>query len=464
MSMQWGLPDPPEEPLPSPPPFWVYIIVLVVLILAGAFITVANWPKEKPSMTGEFFGDIFALPAILWVFVCALIYHMGYEFKHLQVVTWNIQCWRYRVRQQQWARQTLAILGSSSITPEVELAERMLGLEGSMPMNPDKVMALSDLRAVEGETRPATVLEALLTPLVVTIMSVTRKGTFDIVVHSRAADDALELRRVWGKLKLPGPPEIRWSPCDSAFPSGEWLDSTSMPDFQLVVAWQLHEPGLDPTFSEAATALLLAKPAALERWKGKVKPQAHLYRPIVADSDAIGTGLANLLKGEQVPQDRIKHFWSSRLNRMTRHATKEAIKDGGLPAVEHDLDHAMGKPGPVNAWLLQALAAEMVQHGQGAQLVAVPFDTGVSFNLVGGEPAPVAIPYDARLTHSPVSIPTTLGILALATFLVLLPHPVFNTTVCLVVFAIALLLIAIMTGGDYLTRRLIEQQFWSRYG
>ena len=93
-----------------------------------------------------------------------------------------------------------------------------------------------------------------------------------------------------------------------------------------------------------------------------------------------------------------------------------------------------------------------------------PVRKDLRFNLVGGEPAPVAIPYDARLTHSPVSIPTTLGILALATFLVLLPHPVFNTTVCLVVFAIALLLIAIMTGGDYLTRRLIEQQFWSRYG
>jgi hypothetical protein len=31
-----------------------------------------------------------------------------------------------------------------------------------------------------------------------------------------------------------------------------------------------------------------------------------------------------------------------------------------LPA--HDVDHAIGKPGPVNALLLQALAAQMVEQ------------------------------------------------------------------------------------------------------
>ena len=464
MSMQWGLPDPSEKPLPSPPPVWVYVIVLVVLIIAGALITVVNWPKGKPSMTGEFFAYIFALPAILWVFVCALIYHSFYEFDHLQIVTWNIQRWRYRVRQQRWARQTLAILGSSSITPEAELAERMLGLEGSMPMNPDKAMALTDMGMAEGETRLAQVLEALLTPLAGTIALVVRKGTFDIMMQSRTADDRLELRRAWGKLKLPDTPQICWRAHDSAFPLGEWIDSESMPDCRLMVAWQLHEPGLEPTFSEAATALLLAKSDGLECWKGKLKPQAHLYRPIVAKSDAIDTGLASLLKGQQIPQDRIKHFWLSRLNRMTRHAAKEAVKDGGLKAVEHDLDHAIGKPSLVNGWLLQALASEMVQHGQGAQLVAVPIDVGVSFNLVGSAPATVAIPYDARLTYSLVSIPRTAGFLALATFLVLFPDPVVTTTFCVIVFVIALLCIAITIGGDHLIRRQIEDEFWSRYG
>ena len=109
--------------------------------------------------------------------------------------------------------------GSSSITPEAELAERMLGLEGSVPMNPDKAMALTDMGMAEGETRLAQVLEALLTPLAGTIALVVRKGTFDIMMQSRTADDRLELRRAWGKLKLPDTPQICWRAHDSAFPS-----------------------------------------------------------------------------------------------------------------------------------------------------------------------------------------------------------------------------------------------------
>lgn len=465
MNMHWDTPEPPEEPLPSPPPVWIYIVALLVLVLVAAAITVINWPKDKSSMTGEFFAYIFLLPVLPWLFVCAVIYRLAYEYVFFQVVTWNFERWRFLVGRQRWARQNLLILDSSYLTPETELAERMLGLEGTKPMNPDKVMALPNVDSGIEDSRLATVLETLLAPLVGLVSSVTPQGTFDIVMQSPMIGNEIDLRRVWSRLQLAGTPQISWSEYSSAFPAEQWIDSPKTPDFRLVIAWQLHESDDEPSFSEAAVALLLAEPAAVERWKGKLRPQACLYRPIVAEADAISTDLTHLLGGQQVPKDRIKHFWLSRLNRTARHGSKEAIKDSGLPAVEHDVDHAIGKPGPVNTWLLQALAAEMVQHGQGAQLVAVPAGPGVSFNLVGSRPEPLSVPFDKRLDHLLVSIPTMVGVIAFVVFLFCLPGGAnADTTTVLVAAVITLLLILVIVGADYITRIRIEEQFWRRYG
>jgi hypothetical protein len=464
MNVKWDRPNPPERELPSPPSPWIYVVLLVVLLLAGAVLTVINWPKAQPTMTKEFFGCIFLLPTLVWFFIGGFIYHTSYELNHLGAVSWNIQRWYYLMNRQRWARQTLAILASAAVTPEIDVAERMLGLEGSKPMNPDKTMVLPDLGTAVGESRLQKVLESLLTPMIGMISTATSKGTFDILVQSLKIEDGADLHRVWSKLKLPGTPKLHWSAHDSAFPAGDWIDSQQMPDFRLVVAWQLRDAGQEPTFSEAATALLLARPEALTLRKGKLKTQAYLYRPIVAEADAIDAGLKNLLTREQVPTARIKHFWLSRLNRMTRHASKEAIKDGGLSAVEHDLDHAIGKPGPVNAWLLQALAAEMVQHGQGAQLIAAPLGNGVSFNLVGSAPAQISVPYDERLTYTVVSVPMTLGIIALAMLAMVALTSAPDDTTRLIIGIVAVLLIAATIGGDYMLRRNTEQDFWGRHG
>lgn len=66
-----------------------------------------------------------------------------------------------------------------------------------------------------------------------------------------------------------------------------------------------------------------------------------------------------------------------------------AVKDAGLTLAVHEVDEAIGRPGPVNALLLQTLAAQMVQHGQGTQLIALPSAEGLKLNLVGMQEAPV---------------------------------------------------------------------------
>jgi pimeloyl-ACP methyl ester carboxylesterase len=72
-----------------------------------------------------------------------------------------------------------------------------------------------------------------------------------------------------------------------------------------------------------------------------------------------------------------------------KHATLTAINDTYLNAVAHDLDTAIGLPGPVNPLLVQALAASMVQHGQGTHLSATPHKAGMMLNFVGTSIVPI---------------------------------------------------------------------------
>ena len=74
MIRQWGLPDPPEKELPSPPPIWIYVVAFVVFLFGAALMAVFNWPKGTPTMSGQFFSDIFFLPGFLCAFFCAVLY------------------------------------------------------------------------------------------------------------------------------------------------------------------------------------------------------------------------------------------------------------------------------------------------------------------------------------------------------------------------------------------------------
>jgi hypothetical protein len=138
------------------------------------------------------------------------------------------------------------VLGSVVLTPEAELAERLLGLEGGVPMNPGKVMPLPTSELALGQSRIELILEQLV--------------------------DALR---------------------------------------RLHLAFRGH---------------------------------SHFYIVLQSDSEHLPRLPALLRKLE------------------VRDATVAAVKDAGLQLAAHDVDHAIVKPGPVNALLLQALGAQMMQH------------------------------------------------------------------------------------------------------
>jgi hypothetical protein len=306
MSMTWTLPNIAEHEYGKPPSIWWCVIAFVVIQIAGIVITVLTWEQGKPVMSGTFFVRALLLPLLVLGAVCALIY-IGYEEWIERVDWWNFLCRSARADWRQWAQAHVAIVGSTALTPEPELAERLLGLEGSAPMNPGKFMALPVTADPAGASRIGLILEQLVTPFA---------------------------------MRRPAPSRRR--------------------------AW--------------------------------IFPPAH------------------------------------------------------------DVDHAIGKPGPVNALLLQALAAQMVEHGQGAQLVASPGGQGVMLNLVGTQHAPV--PHVDAGYFRMLSLSATIGVACcLVLIMFLLEAAGASSGGFWGCIAVLVLMLPLQIGGSILKRRLLEDDF-----
>jgi hypothetical protein len=400
MSMEWRLPDPKEREYDKLPSVWISVAIVVVVYTAAFVLTVLTWDKGKPVNSGGFFVRVLVIPLLGSIALGAYLYMDRERARHC-VDIWNYLCRRMRACWQAWAQGRVAILGSVTLTPERDLAERMLGLEGTAPRNEGKILPLvsNDGEGASedgGETvlvatRFEDVLEKLVTPFVDCMASFAARHTFGILIHADHEDPLSAMRTLLRKLDLANADRIgvtRMEAVPDASLIHHWLAEGKMPDFCLVVACQLHRQDQEPRYSEAAASMLFASAGVTGRYRDRLKPQAYVSQPISAATDEVATALRDMLTARQTPSQGVRHLWLTSMPRQARHAAIAAASDAGLKVTVHDVDLAIGKPGPANALLVQALAAEMVQHGQGTQLVATEGGAGVMLSLTGTQLVP----------------------------------------------------------------------------
>jgi hypothetical protein len=219
----------------------VCLVIYVVVQIAGTVVTVLTWEQGKPVMSGEFFVRLLVMPLLLTGVLCAM-HFISYEQSLEETDWWNYLCRKARAQWRVWAREHMAILGSVTLTPEADLGERLLGLEGATPGNPDRVMPLPHSEnASESDSRLEQVLERLLTPLVASISRFASTRSFEVLLQSSRQEHLVELQQVWRRLGLSDLVRLSWASLDAA-PSmlEQWFASERAPDFRLVLACQLH--------------------------------------------------------------------------------------------------------------------------------------------------------------------------------------------------------------------------------
>ncbi|AYZ65027.1 hypothetical protein EGY31_17265 [Burkholderia multivorans] len=461
MSERWYMRQPSPRTCGKPPALWVGFAIFVVIQVIGAVITVLTW-GPRPVASTDFFVRLFILPLSVTVVLCGIVYS-----RHEQEATdtrwWNYLCRDVRSRWRRWAQQRVAIVSCTTITAEVNLGERMAGLEGAPPANSGKRLPLANEDQESSEARLEQVLTSLLTPLSTTIATLARARTLHVCLQSSTRDDLADLRQVWQRMRLASLVTFSWESLDAQLSIVEpWLDNEKpKSDFQLILACQLHAADRTPAWSEVAVALLTTSSAGLAAFRGKLKPMAYLFRPVSADADEFVDALMAVSRAEQVPADRIKRLWMCGLPGQLRNATVSAVKDCGFDLPTHNLDEAVGDPGPASPLLLHALAAQMVQHGQGVQLVATPAQSGVHLSLIGSQIAPIepVTPEYYRL----LSLSTTVGFVGVAGIVLFGADTlgVMRPWLGWSVLAALIAMIPLQAGAALLCRRAVTEDFYA---
>lgn len=480
MTFRWNQRMPDEWAQPKPPPIWAYFLLYLVIEGICLGLTIVNWPAGTPVASQEFARTALAIPFTLWIAASAALYSSMYETLAFPAAIRNVERWHLISRWQRQSRAGVAVLDSVILTPEPDLAERMLKLEGAPPQNPGKIMALGSIDSADGGSRIHRLLEALLRPLATSLAQAVRSDSFDIVMQCDREELSAVVTAVWEDLALPGEPVVRWldNNRDIGF-ADRWFKNDAYiypytshkvdrtPNYRLLISWHLNDDGPDAphTTSEGAVALLLGT-SALIREKPDVKRQAWLLREITGDADQVDRSLALLLEAGQVPSERIHHFWHSRLKGLAQHATLGAVSETGLKVEEHALDPAIGPQAPVARWLLQALAAKMAHFGQGAQLVALPHENekGVALNLVVKDPVPASVPWKTEYEYSMFPAVELIGGAGVWAFAMLMsPSKTWGAFETVVTSLIAVV-VAVCAGGRFLSRKMYAEEVWREYG
>lgn len=407
MSFRWNPQFPSEWEVPEPPSIWVYFLLYLIIEGMALAMVVPGLPKFGSLPWDRLLRYAGAVPFFAWLALSSAVFWFAYDIPATLAAEHNAARWHEITGWQRQSRSGVVVLDSAILTPEPDLAVRMLGLEGEAPDNPGRVMAIEAMGATDAP-RVQRVLTQLLTPLRPRLAQAMRSDSFDIVTQAEGVELAAQVQEVWKQLELPGTPRIGSLGIGTDPGLAEhWFEEDAQPlysyapyhgdrtpKYRLLLAWHLNEEGLDVEHkhSEAAVALLLGSPA-LMYGKPDIKHQAWLLREITGEPDQVDRSLTSLLKAGQVQVERIRHFWHSGLKGLAQHATLGAVRESGLKLEEHALDQAIGPQAPVVRWVSQALAAKMAQFGQGAQLVALPHEQGVALNVVAKEPAPVDVPW-----------------------------------------------------------------------
>ncbi|WP_442794124.1 hypothetical protein [Paraburkholderia sp. HD33-4] len=479
MKFRWDQPIPAEWTASKPPPVWTYLLLFVVVECVAVGLTVATWPQGKSVVSADFARYVLLVPLAVWLAFCIALHRALYGGFAFEAAVKNSARRNLLNRWHQLSRRGVAVLDSVILTPEADLGERMLSLEGKPPENPGKVMALGGLDSANGLSRVHAMLEQLLIPLTGKLTRATRSGSFEIVIQCERAESSVDVRTVWECLDLPGRPRIRWMNNDAAPAFADaWFEDDSYapyasaslvidrtPRYRLLLAWHLNDDGPDgsPQASESAVALLFGSAALLDDKPG-IKQQAWLLRQRISDAVEVDESLALLLRAQQVPHDRIRHFWHSRLKGLSQHATVGAVRDTGLKVEEHALDPAIGPQAPVARWIVQALAAKMAHFGQGAQLVALAHGSGVALNLVAKQPSTLDVPWKAEYGYSlfPGAELATCFLLWVAMLLLCVDEQ--WGTAQTVATSVCIFLAILFAGARFMSCRFYAGEIWRKYG
>lgn len=382
MSVAWPVPTLKHVQRAIKPPIWLAGVGSVFILSVAAALVVLVWPAKHGSVAGgPFWVCLAGLPISACLASSGLLLHL-YGMAVYRRDCFNTSIESMSANWQKWARRSVVVKGSTTLTAEDNLAEKIVGLEGTVPQN--KTL-MTELKKFEGDfqrSRTELVVARLLEDLRSAIGTLVPGKPLRVIVWT-GADSALPviesgIRTLWTELGLKRHPVVEGVAAISWSLIEQHVIARREP--LLIIGAQLHDAGGSlKHYSESGVALLFDMPASE---KHGTAPIVRLFRGMPTSIDSIAEDIEQLGHVGPIPLGRLRTAWNGGLGKAEGHALSRAIGDSGLILNGGangivNVSECIGPAGPISPWLSLGLAAELIQYGQGSQLLAVPTDDGI---------------------------------------------------------------------------------------
>lgn len=346
---------PKAEPLPVPPDKSRWLLVVGLLMIAGAVLVLSLWPKGLSTHSAWFWFCTLMVPfaAGLAGYIIRLRH---YENERDRVLWWNHLHQKQQDEQIFLGQQAVGVLGMSYATPVAsnKLATALLrggnALQTQYSSTFQTVLTTAPLspplkifNEAEYQSRLESVLNNVIRQLHTELEQFT--GNLSVRLHHDGVLKNEQLITAW---QMTFPVSYAVSDVSAITESDglmwidEWLDRQD-DTLLLSVEINLFLQARDQQ-AESVSALLLASPAWLERQR--VKPQMWIHRPVVMkDADE---SVANVACWGKVTSGSPWYFWRAQVKSDALTAVLQAMdKSDYLSAKkgEQVLDDAFGRPG-----------------------------------------------------------------------------------------------------------------------
>lgn len=371
----------------------IWLVLFIVVMGAGAGLTLWCWPAGKSVHEGVFWAWLFGVPGLCYGVMFSLRYGL---FQYAQMKT-HI---RNEVRDEglrvaiRHAQQPLSLLEIAYVTAlgGDRVAERIV--DGESVLESTYVDAVnahvrhSILTESEDEAGPVasefarkpaairseSVYQVLLERMTDALRDLPARLHLDVylVADGRSIDPAEALvgwKRIWVEMGLRGENVEHTTADYGVMEVDRWLDNGGKTARAiLVVAAQLYDvPPSDST--EAGVALLFVTQCAGRRagWVGNTA----LHRPVEGTLSDMGGVLASAMQWGRGSADEAGSLWQSGVDSATGAAILAAWTNAGRNAGEiQEVDASLGHAGIAADWLGIALASEHAHQTGRPQMVA----------------------------------------------------------------------------------------------
>ena len=382
------LPPPPQTAFPKPPNRFVWLVVFMVVVAAGAGHALWTWPKGVPTHTAWFWVRVAVFPVLAGVGLFGLRL-MYFEQETERLTAEQAQWQEDRDEAVRFAQEPLAVIDFAYLSAFGGLgaSERMVKgdtlLQSQKPTEESATVrhtALSGLVGVTHTGRFEAAFVELLDRLDNTIHTLAPSIPLEVYLQLSDGTDQHEVLEVWqtcwSAFGYRPVQAVLLSPQQDLMVTDAWLDSHGGPaleKFALFVAVQLHVTP-PANSAEAAVAMLLGWAPLAQR--KEVPMRALWHRPVEVRGHALHDAMPTALLWGDAQEEQIANIWQAGLARSEKSAVLKASSDLGTAASKadgvsgvHDVDLALGNPGVATSWLTAAFAAEHAAQTNSPQLL-----------------------------------------------------------------------------------------------